>query len=44
MPEFLPNKELRDIAKEELKKFSEDESYPIPFCHLTILIFSKIQL
>jgi len=27
MPELVPNKELCDIAKEELKKFSEDGNY-----------------
>jgi Fe-S oxidoreductase len=27
MPELVPNKELCDIAKEELKKLSEDENY-----------------
>ena len=27
MPELVPNKELCDIAKEELKKLSEDDNY-----------------
>ena len=29
MPELVSNKELCDIAKEELKKLSEDENYLI---------------